>query len=157
MVDPPPARRLLRTGWMIVGTVGCAVMWWGCSDTASTGSSVSTSTAATIATSAVVATAVTSTTIGSTTTAGDVIVTVAGHVTGILPGGDLLLNDDGTDYTITMSSPSVVDVAGTGMTGDAIQVGESVQIIGTLTGRTIAAQTVIVPLDPPPSPTTSTG
>ena len=23
MVDPPPARRLLRTGWMIVATVGC--------------------------------------------------------------------------------------------------------------------------------------
>jgi hypothetical protein len=141
---------------MIVATVGCAVMWLGCSDTASTGSSVDASTA-TVTTSAVATTAVTPTTIGSTTTVGDVIVTVTGNVTRVLPGGDLLLNDDGTDYTITMSSPSVVDVAGTGMTGDAIQVGESVQIIGTLTGKTIAAQTVIVPLDPPPSPTTSTG
>jgi len=87
----------------------------------------------------------------------DVIVTVAGPVTGIFPGGDLTLNDDGTDYRITMTSPKIVDVNGAQVSPDAIKIGESVQIIGTVRDKTITAQSVIVPAEPSSSTVASAG
>jgi hypothetical protein len=92
----------------------------------------------------------------SQTTPGVIIVTVAGSITKILPNGDLGLNDRRVDYTITMSSsPKIVDQNGADVTRDVIQVGGTVQVTGTLTGTTIAAQTMIVPTNPEPVPTTS--
>ena len=90
------------------------------------------------------------------TSVGVVIVTVAGKITNILPNGDLALNDGRSDYTIAMaSSPKIVDVNGTEVTGDAIKVGEAVQITGTIGGKTITAQTMIVPVNPAPASTTT--
>ncbi len=85
-----------------------------------------------------------------------IVVTVAGTVKTILPDGDFVLDDGHTDYTVSMSAtPSIVDLDGAAATADLIQLGGSVQVTGTVSGTTITAETVIVPIRPaPPTPHT---
>ncbi|HEX3089727.1 MAG TPA: hypothetical protein VHQ23_13820 [Ilumatobacteraceae bacterium] len=88
--------------------------------------------------------------------ADQIVVTVAGTVKTVLPDGDFVVNDGHTDYTVSMSSaPSIVDLDGATAAADLIQLGGSVQVTGTVSGTTITADTVIVPIRPaPPTPHT---
>jgi hypothetical protein len=102
-----------------------------------------------------VAPGVTTTQASASTSAG-AVVTVVGTVNKLIPNGDFVVNDTHSDYTIVMSSnPKVVDLTGVTATAAAIQLDDSVQITGTLTGSTIEAETVIVPTKPEPVTTTS--
>ena len=128
-----------------------ALFMCGCSNSTDRPTSAGTGAAATTAPSS--SSAPTTTPVTS-----NIIVTVAGPVTARSTTGDLTLRDGGTDYTVRMSSsPKVVDVNGADVGGDAIEVGESVQVIGTIAGKTILATTIVVPFDPSRSTTTSSG
>jgi hypothetical protein len=102
------------------------------------------------------ATATTPATLPTGTSPGNVVVTVAGTVKTVLPDGDFVVDDGRTDYTVAMSSePTIVDLDGATAASDLIQLGGSVQVTGTVSGTTITAQTVIVPIRPAP-PTSDT-
>jgi hypothetical protein len=95
------------------------------------------------------------TTQASASTSAGTVVTVVGTVNKVLPNGDFVANDGHTDYTIVMSSAKIVDLNGATVAAERIQLDESVQIIGTVSGSTIAAETVIVPNKPEPVTTNS--
>ena len=102
---------------------------------------------------AVASSAVTSTTTSSTTTtpaptvtAGTIEVTIAGQVRQVLANGDFVVNDGKVDYTVTMSSTTIIlDVNGAPATAADVQVDGSAQVTGLLSGSTIAAENVTVP------------
>ena len=153
MADRSATRRSLGISASVIAVVIC-----GCSEAASTGSPSDVSAAATSIVTTVSGTTVASPTTVVPTTTSVVIVTVAGDVTRLLPGGDFSLNDGRTDYDISMArSPNVVDVDGAEVIGNAMEVGESVQVTGTVAGHTITAQTVIVPTRAPVTSTASSG
>jgi len=144
--------RVSNAGWITAVALVFAGVLGACADASTTSAATDASTATTTIVEAASGSPTTVTT--TTRPAGDLIVTVAGTVTGMFPGGDLALKDRGVDYTITMSaSPSVTDVNGAALTADVIRTGESVQVIGTVDDKTIVAQSVIVPAQPPPSQT----
>jgi hypothetical protein len=75
------------------------------------------------------------------------VVTIVGRVNAVAANGDLALNDGNADYTISMQvSPKVTNLGGAEVSKDLIQVGGQVQVTGLLTGSTIDAQTVIIPI-----------
>ena len=74
------------------------------------------------------------------------VVTVTGLVMQIFSTGDFLLNDGHVSYTVAMSlTTKVVNLRRREVPVQFIQVANSVQVTGLLTGSTITAQTVLVP------------
>jgi hypothetical protein len=71
---------------------------------------------------------------------------VTGLVMQIFSTGDFLLNDGHVSYTVAMSlTTKVVNLRRREVPVQFIQVANSVQVTGLLTGSTITAQTVLVP------------
>lgn len=108
------------------------------------GSSVASASSAVISTTT--ATPAPTTTPAPTVTAGTIEVTIAGQVRQVLANGDFVVNDGKVDYTVTMSSTTIIlDVNGAPATAADVQVDGSAQVTGLLSGSTIAAENVTVP------------
>ena len=76
------------------------------------------------------------------------VVTVTGLVTQIYSTGGFILRNGNAIYTVAMSSATnVVNLRGREVPVQFIQVANSVQVTGRLSGSTIAATTVLVPVN----------
>ena len=86
------------------------------------------------------------TTAAPAVTVGTIEVTIAGQVRQVLANGDFVLNDGTVDYTVAMSSTTIIlDVNGAPATAADVEVDGSAQVTGLLSGSTIAAENVTVP------------